>query len=84
MYDGLIERLRTAAGPKYTGGSCFVSNEDLHDAAFLLESLSERYKKALSDLVKESNSKRQCPVCGRENCFVCAYCGADMRGDIDV
>lgn len=36
------------------------------------------------DKAKESNSKKQCPVCGRENCFVCAYCGADMRGDNDV
>ena len=74
MYDGLIERLRTAAGPKYTEGRCFVSNEDLHDAAFLLESLSSRYEKALSDIVKKekqqghwetaSDGVLSCSVCG--------------------
>lgn len=64
MYEGLIERLHTAA-------------DDVQDAAFLLENLSSRYEKALSDLVKKEEKQQgkwrhddagvpTCSVCGKD------------------
>lgn len=73
IYSTVCKNTGDLAGSALTGKAYDVIME-----------LSYKYEKALSDLVKESNSKRQCPTCGRENCFRCAYCGADIRGDIDV
>lgn len=62
MYEGLIERLHVAA-------------DDVNDAAFLLENLSSRYEKALSDLVKKEEKQHGKWETASDGVLSCSVCG---------